>query len=257
MFPSCPCNNERGNNSHSTWTCNGGYKSRYEKEAGHTSSCHGNGYLVCQCKLVLGESPETLHLKLHLTDRRVNADAATHRLYWTCQQLVSYKKAKLMKKIHWWIETMGFLLLSQPKAVVLRGLLLTFAEVDRHAFRLEQAVVLTLGRVLCLYQGGWLSQRVGQHRGKHRGRRHRGGRWGGGDLTVDGGNACRCTRHGWRDELSAQVQQAAGHLVDVERRFCTGIWSRRITGNCLHHIFALMLMRLSATNTCTSQIHSK
>lgn len=43
----------------------------------HTSGCHGSGYLVCQCESGLGERPETLHLKLHLTDRRVKADAAT------------------------------------------------------------------------------------------------------------------------------------------------------------------------------------
>lgn len=43
----------------------------------HTSCCRGGSYLVCQCESGLGERPETLHLKLHLTDRRVKADAAT------------------------------------------------------------------------------------------------------------------------------------------------------------------------------------
>lgn len=45
----------------------------------HTSGCHDSSYLVCQCESGLGERPETLHLKLHLTDRKVKADAATSK----------------------------------------------------------------------------------------------------------------------------------------------------------------------------------
>lgn len=43
---------------------------------GTQAGCHGSSYLVCQCESGRGERPETLHLKLHLTDRRVKADAA-------------------------------------------------------------------------------------------------------------------------------------------------------------------------------------
>lgn len=51
---------------------------RRGKEGNHTSGCHGSSYLVCQCESGLGERPETLHLKLHLTHGRVKAGAASH-----------------------------------------------------------------------------------------------------------------------------------------------------------------------------------
>lgn len=38
------------------------------------------------------------------------------------------------------------------------------------------------------------------------------------DLTVDGRDGAGADRHGGGDELPAEAQQAAGHLVDVERR---------------------------------------
>lgn len=62
------------------WVCRhamAATQARTNGVARHTSGCHGSSYLVCQCESGLGERSETLHLKLHLTDRRVKADAAT------------------------------------------------------------------------------------------------------------------------------------------------------------------------------------
>lgn len=105
---------------------------------------------------------------------------------------------------------------------------LTFAEVDGHALGLEQAVVLSLGVALGL-RGGLarrgLGQRVGQGGRRRRcgGRRRGGGRGGVHLAAVDRRDAGRPARYGRSDELPAEVQQAAGDLVDVERgRFCTG-----------------------------------
>lgn len=104
---------------------------------------------------------------------------------------------------------------------------LTFAEVDRHALGLEQAVVLRLAVVLGLrWRLAWwgLSQRFRQG-----GRRRWCGRgwWGGGRggvyLAIDWRNAAGADRNGRSNELPAEAQQAAGDLVDVEGgRFCTG-----------------------------------
>lgn len=110
---------------------------------------------------------------------------------------------------------------------------LTFAEVDRHALGLEQAIVLSLGVALDLRWdvARWgLSERVRQ--GRHRRRRGwswRGGGSGGVHLAVDWRDAAWAARYGWRDELPAKTQQAAGHLVDVEGgRFCTGARARKL-----------------------------
>ena len=104
---------------------------------------------------------------------------------------------------------------------------LTFAEVDRHALRLEQAVVLILGVALGQLRGvaRWgLSQRVRQGgRGRRCRGRGRGGGGGGVYLAVDWRDVAWAARYGWSDELPAEAQQAAGHFVDVEGgSFCTG-----------------------------------
>ena len=78
------------------WVCRraimAAMQARTNGGACHTSGCHGSSYLVCQCESGLGESSETLHLKLHLTDRRVKADAATpthtNRRVTLCMQLI-------------------------------------------------------------------------------------------------------------------------------------------------------------------------
>lgn len=114
----------------------------------------------------------------------------------------------------------------------------TFAQVDRHALRLEQAVVLGVGVALRqglgqgVWQGGlrWCWRRGagrggggggGVERGGGGGRGKGGGGggdWVGVDLTVDGRDGAGADRHGGANELPAEAQQAAGHLVDVERR---------------------------------------
>lgn len=88
-------------------------------------------------------------------------------------------------------------------------LLLTFTQMDRHAFRLEQTVVLSLGVARRRRRGGrglceWVLQDGRRRRGVGRGRVH---------LGVDGGHA----GHGRTHELPAEAQQAAGDLVHVER----------------------------------------
>ena len=87
--------------------------------------------------------------------------------------------------------------------------------------------MLILGVALGLNQsmsGRGLSQRVrqGGHRGRGRGGGGGGGR-GGVNLAVDWRDATGPARNGWSNELSAEAQQAARDLVDVEGGcFCTG-----------------------------------
>lgn len=106
-----------------------------------------------------------------------------------------------------------------------RARLLTFAEMDGHALRLEQAVVLRLGGAL---GRPGLSQRVRQgRRHRRRGRRGGGGR-GGVDLGVDGRDGAGAGRNGRRHQLPAEAEQTAGDLVNVERgRFCVGAGAAR------------------------------
>lgn len=106
------------------------------------------------------------------------------------------------------------------------ALLLTFAEMDGHALRLEQAVVLRLGVALGQWRRGsrrGLGQWVRQG-GRRRGwGRRGGGRRGGVYLSVDGRDGAGADRNGRRDELSAKAEQTVGDLVNVERGcFCAG-----------------------------------
>lgn len=170
-----------------------------------------SSYLVCLCESGLGERPETFHLQLHLTNRRVKADAATSTQTtepsWsericTCrmsdQLRDSQQQQQQQKKKH---------KLVVSAVVAGAPLLLTFAEVDRHALGLEQAVVLRVALGLRWRLGRWgLRQRVRQG-----GRRCSGGRrwWGGGRgwvyLAVDRRNATGADRDGRSNELPAEV----------------------------------------------------
>lgn len=196
----------------------------------HTSGCHGSSYLVCQCESGLGERSETLHLKLHLTDRRVKADAATPTqtivLLCACSWFTSHTTTahRNVQSVSQWLVASTVCAGTNLNLCVWP---LTFAEVDRHALRLEQAVVLILGVALGQLRGvaRWgLSQRVRQG---GRGRRCRGSWRGGGRggvyLAVDWRDVAWAARYGWSDELPAKAEQAAGDFVDVEGgSFCTG-----------------------------------
>lgn len=103
--------------------------------------------------------------------------------------------------------------------------LLTFAEMGGHALGLEQAVVLRLAVALRQQSSGsrWgIGQWVSQGGWRRRWGRGGGGR-GGVYLSVDRRDGAGADRNGRRDELSAQAEQTAGDLVNVERGcFCAG-----------------------------------